>query len=35
VPQVRDGQDGESIYPRALERGERAERALKLALAEM
>jgi len=35
VPQVRDVQDGENFYPRALERGERAERALKLALAEM
>jgi putative transposase len=31
VPQVRDG----SFYPNALERGQRSERALKLALAEM
>ena len=31
IPQVRDG----SFYPSALERGTRAERALKLALAEM
>lgn len=35
IPQVRDVKDGESFYPNALERGERAERALKLALAEM
>jgi len=35
VPQVRDVEDGESFYPQALERGERSERALKLALAEM
>jgi transposase-like protein len=35
VPQVRDVEDGEGFYPRALERGERSERALKLALAEM
>lgn len=35
VPQVRDVVDGESFYPSALERGERSERALKLALAEM
>ncbi len=35
VPQVRDVVDGESFYPNALERGERSERALKLALAEM
>jgi transposase-like protein len=32
---VRDVLDGESFYPSALERGERSERALKLALAEM
>lgn len=35
VPQVRDVKDGEHFYPNALERGERSERALKLALAEM
>lgn len=35
VPQVRDVHDGASFYPHALERGERSERALKLALAEM
>ena len=35
VPQVRDVVDGETFYPSALERGERSERALKLALAEM
>jgi transposase-like protein len=35
IPQVRDVDGGESFYPRALERGERSERALKLALAEM
>ena len=35
VPQVRDVVDGASFYPQALERGERSERALKLALAEM
>ena len=36
VPQVREpGPDGERFYPSALERGERSERALKLALAEM
>jgi len=34
IPKVR-GVDGESFYPRSLERGERSERALKLALAEM
>ena len=33
VPKVRDA--GEAFYPRALERGERSERALKLAVAEM
>ena len=31
IPQVRDVLDGESFYPSALERGERSERALKLA----
>jgi putative transposase len=36
VPKVRDVNDGnEPFYPRALERGERSERALKLAVAEM
>jgi len=35
VPQVRDVEDGDTFYPRALERGERSEKALKLALAEM
>lgn len=36
VPQVRDVEDGaESFYPKALERGVRSERALKLAVAEM
>lgn len=35
IPQVRDVADGASFYPQALERGERSERALKLALAEM
>ncbi len=35
VPQVREVRDGASFYPHALERGERSERALKLALAEM
>jgi len=35
VPQVRDVVDGVRFYPQALERGERSERALKLALAEM
>ena len=36
VPQVRDkNEDGERFYPSALERGERSERALKLAVAEM
>ena len=34
VPKVR-GVDGESFYPQSLDRGERSERALKLALAEM
>lgn len=35
IPQVREVADGESFYPKALERGERSERALKLAVAEM
>lgn len=35
VPQVRDVVDGAAFYPNSLERGERAERALKLAIAEM
>ena len=36
IPKVRDLSDGvEAFYPKALERGERSERALKLALAEM
>ena len=35
VPQVRDVDDGHGFYPRSLERGERSERALKLAIAEM
>lgn len=35
VPQVREVQDGARFYPQALERGERSERALKVALAEM
>jgi len=36
IPQVREaGEDGQRFYPNALERGERSERALKLALAEM
>jgi transposase-like protein len=36
VPQVRNfGEDAEPFYPRALERGVRSERALKLAIAEM
>lgn len=35
IPQVRDVKDGEPFYPSALERGNRSERALKLALAEM
>ena len=36
IPKVRDIVEGcEPFYPRALERGERSERALKLALAEM
>ena len=35
VPQVRDVDDGASFYPSSLERGQRSERALTLALAEM
>jgi putative transposase len=35
VPQVRDVEGGGSFYPRCLERGERSERALRLAIAEM
>lgn len=35
VPQVRQPVDGERFYPKALERGARSERALKLAVAEM
>ena len=35
VPQVRDVQDGAKFYPKALERGQRSERALSLALVEM
>lgn len=36
VPQVRDlHEDSEPFYPRSLEQGERSERALKLAIAEM
>jgi len=35
VPQVRDVEGGESFYPRSLERGQRSERALRLAVAEM
>ena len=35
VPQVRDMEDGTSFYPSSLERGQRSERALALALAEM
>jgi len=36
VPQVRDqGEDGQRFYPSALEKGQRSERALNLALAEM
>ncbi len=35
VPQVRNVAGGESFYPKSLERGERSERALKLAIAEM
>ncbi len=35
VPQVRGTEDGEALYPQALERGARSERALELAVAEM
>ncbi len=35
VPQVRDVENGEAFYPRSLERGQRSERALRLAVAEM
>ena len=36
IPRVRDLSDGaEGFYPKALERGERSERALKLAIAQM
>ena len=35
IPQVRDTADGETFYPRSLERGLRSERALALAVAEM
>ena len=35
VPQVRDVVDGGRFYPRSLERGQRSERALRLAVAEM
>lgn len=35
IPQVRDVEDGESFYPQSLERGQRSERALRLAVAEM
>jgi len=35
IPKVRATKDLESFYPQALERGERSERALKLAVAEM
>ena len=35
IPQVRDVREGDSFYPKSLERGERSERALKLAIAEM
>ena len=36
IPQVREaGENGERFYPSALERGNRSERALKLAIAEM
>lgn len=35
VPQVRNVTDGEAFYPRSLERGQRSERALRLAVAEM
>lgn len=35
IPQVRDVEGGEAFYPRCLERGQRSERALRLAVAEM
>ena len=35
VPQVRDVADGAAFYPQSLERGQRSERALRLAVAEM
>lgn len=36
IPQVRDaGEDGERFYPSAMERGNRGERALKIAIAQM
>jgi len=35
VPQVRNVQDGEHFYPQSLEKGQRSERALRLAVAEM
>jgi transposase-like protein len=35
VPQVRDVDNGERFYPQSLEKGQRSERALRLAVAEM
>ncbi len=35
VPQVRDVEDNESLYPQSLERGQRSGRALRLVVAEM
>lgn len=35
VPQVRGVEDGEGFYPQSLEKGQRSERALRLAVAEM
>ena len=35
IPQVRDVEDGAGFYPQSLERGQRSERALRLAIAEM
>lgn len=35
IPQVRDVKDGAAFYPQGLERGQRSERALRLAIAEM
>ena len=35
IPQVRDVENGERFYPGSLERGQRSERALRLAVAEM